>query len=262
MQPGKNMMEIIERAYQVFGHYQVPECFDMCVDDDCCVSLEDEQAMYQTPLRELPFSVLNAYNQSARLEKQDADEVRYLLPRLFELIAHGQYPGVSRELALDRIGDADPKSWLPAEYDLLSQFARQHLIDLLNEVEERNQFVLLDNILILFHLAGLDVTPLLDSALEQPGFWAIVSLAFMIFMEREDGQLCNAFSSNRDGQVLNQRINDWILRSRPKLSERATAAIVSPADLTRYYATNYRTMTLGYWVEASLNALQDLSSSI
>lgn len=260
MQPGENMMAIIERAYQVFGRYPVPRNFDIC--GACCVSPEEEWALYEVPLRKLSFEVLNSYNQSARSEVQDSNEVRYLLPRLFELIAHGQYPGISDEVSLSRVGGASPTSWLPVEYDLLTQFARQHVIDLLNEAEEHARLAELDAILIMFHLAGLEVTPLLDTALEQPGFWAIASLAFMIFKEREDGQLSNAFSSNRDEQALNQRINDWIECSRQKLSERAAVAIVSPADLKQHYERYYDGMTLGFWIDDSLAALHDLSRLI
>ena len=260
MQPGKNMMAIIERAYQVFKRYPVPRNFDIC--GPCCVSPEEEWALYEVPLRKLSFAVLNIYNQSATSEEQDSNEIRYLLPRILELIAHGQYPGISDELSLRRVGGASPTSWLPAEYDLLTQFARQHVIDLLNEAEDHARLAELEAILIMFHLAGLDVTPLLDTVLDQPGFWAIASLAFMLIMERKDGRLCNAFSSNRDEQVLNQRINDWIDCSRQKLSEHAAAAIVSPADLSQHYEQYCDGMTLGFWIDDSLTALQDSNRPI
>jgi len=249
------MKEIIEQAYRIFNRYPVPQQFEVCCA--CCVSPQEEQALRQTPLRDLPFELLNAYNQSATSQQQNSSEIRYLLPRLLEIIAHGQYPAVSGEIVLDRVGRAEPENWLPAERQILTEFARQFMADLLAEAQREARMTELDAILIMFHLGGLDVTPLLDSVLETPGFWAIASLAWTLKMERSHGRLTNGFAYSGKEEQLNQRLDDWISRSRLKLSARAAEAIISPADLTQEYARYCCRFTVGYWIEESLCVLHD-----
>ena len=250
MKPSESMKAVIRKAYQVFSRYPVPPQFDVCLR--CCVNLEEEKALRHTPLHDLPFELINTYNQSAKSQQQNSYEIRYLLPRLLEVIAHGQYPAISEELCLERVGRAEPQNWLPAEREILNEFAQQLFIDMLTGAESEARLVELDAILIMFHLAGLDVAPLLDTILEQPGFWAIASLAFTLNMDRSNGRLTNAFASTRKEDQLNQSINDWISRSRQKLSQRAAKAILSPADLKSQHGQYCCRATLGYWIEESL----------
>lgn len=256
MRPSETMQAIIERAYQVFSRYPVPQQFDVCLG--CCVSIRDERVLRQTPLRHLMPEVLYEYNSSARSLQQDASEIRYLLPRLLEVIAQGEQPAISQELCLERVKNASPDNWLEAERELLADYARQYIADLLAEAESKAELVLFSDALIMFHLGGMDVTPLLDVALAQPGFWAIASLAFFLFMERSNGEVCNASVSRSKGKKLHQAVNVWIDQSSVRLAGRAAEAIDEPPDsLAEKYEQYYCGANLGYWIEESLCALHD-----
>lgn len=105
----------------------------------------------------------------------------------------------------------------------------------------------------MFHFAGLPITALLDEALNTPGYWAIVSLAYFLYIKRPNGELRNAFISRKpDGEVITQQINVWIAQSCHALAERAAAAIECSPSLTSGGHTE-----LGYLIDESLCALVD-----
>lgn len=247
----KEMALIIERAYRLFQRYPVPQKFDICTS--CCVSQEDEQALYHTPVRKLSFRLMNEYSWSAKEQEQRPDEVRYLLPRLLELIAHGEYPGISEEICLERVGRAEPDSWLPEERQLLVDFAHQLLNDLLDNAESSSTLEWLDTLLAMFHHGGFDIPALLTLISQRPGYYSIASLAVYLVTERDGGCVTNPFISN--DQQLNTAINQWIEQNKQRLSELATAAIESePTTLTNdmYYSG----ATLQYWIDHSLSIMK------
>ena len=245
MQPGTAMQAIIERAYQVFSRYPVPQQFDVCLG--CCVSFEDERALRQTPLRHVSFELLNSYAHGAYPQTQSAAETRYLLPRLLEVIAHGDYPGISQEICLQRVGKAQPENWPQTEQQLLADFARQLVIDLLADADNthRQHQPWLGEVLVMFYLAGQDVTPLLAAALAHSNDLGFARLAYWLYMERPNGELENAFVSKSKGRLLNRQINDWIALSSQALAERAAQVIAQPPA------------GLDYWLEESLCALHE-----
>ena len=249
MQLSEAMDKIIERIYKIFDRYPVPQQFNLCMP--CCVSPQEEKALRQTSLRELPFALLHTYVHGSIGQEINSSEIRYILPRLLEFIAHKEYPGISEEICLKRVGLSGIENWLPAEQAVLADFARQYLVDLLTEAQSAGRLLRLDEVLIMFHMAGVDITPLLDAVLEQPGFWALASLAFMLHMKRTNGCLNNSFLNDKDANsdLLNQRINEWVKHSASQLSALAEQAIISPADLTEHDQR--------YWIEESLCALYD-----
>ena len=106
------------------------------------------------------------------------------------------------------------------------------------------------------------VTALLDAVFEQPGYWPIASLGFMLMMDRNEGKLRNSFVSNKDNGQLDQKINAWIARIRLPLSVRAGEAISSPANIQPYYNEYYCGATTGYWIDEGLCVLHDLTCPI
>lgn len=253
-QPSEAMQVLIKQVYKVFSRYPAPHQFKVCMP--CCVTPVQERALRQIPLRELPFNLLDVYCQGSLAHGEDSNDIRYLLPRLLEVIAHGQYPGISNEMSLCNVGSVPSERWLLAEREVLGAFARQLVIDLLNDAEEKEQITELDSVLIMFHLAGLDITPLLDAVLDFSGFWAFASLAWLLNMDRSHGHLTSAFAPIQDQDaLLDKRINDWITYHCKELSKRAELAIASPANLKKKYEQDYGGKTIGYWIEESLCAL-------
>ena len=88
------LMAAVETAYKVFAGYrpghQLATCrCPMCMDD------YTEEELLNTPLREIDCRLLSEYTWSANgtnNPKYDPNELRYFLPRYFELIASGECP--------------------------------------------------------------------------------------------------------------------------------------------------------------------------
>src|SRR5687768_12641408 len=103
---GPTLRAAIDAAYQAFGRYGVGPQLEVC---SCCVSESAVAALVATPLRELPAELLCEFTDSAHGEGR-VEEVKYFLPRYFELLAQGEetsHIGVS----LKRLGECDWLSW-------------------------------------------------------------------------------------------------------------------------------------------------------
>lgn len=234
MHPSAAMQKIIERAYQTFQLYPLPQQFNICVP--CCVSEDDARALRHTPLRELSAKVLQEWNFSAHLSQPNRDEVRYLVPRLLELLAQGECLSITEELNLKRVGEAHPESWKPEEFAILCDFSRQFICDLLSN-EELNE---LSVWLVMFHFSGLSLAPLLDTAMATPGYWATVSLAWLLYTDRPEGKLRNAFvSGETSGEAIDRQINAWLIHSYNVLAERAAQAIEDSPSVPKSERTIY-----------------------
>ncbi|HBN1997089.1 TPA: hypothetical protein L1311_001210 [Escherichia coli] len=251
MQPSPAMQNIIAHAWEIFHFYPAPQQFNICVP--CCVSEEMAQALRQTPLRQLTVEMIYEWNSSARPFEQQNDEIRYLLPRLLELLAHGHCPAINEELCLKRIGAISLDIWHPEERDVLTDFSRQYIHDLLLTPTLTD----LESAFVMFHFAGLPITALLDEALNTGGYWSIASLAYFLYIKRPNGELRNAFISRKpDGEVITQQINAWITQSCHALAERAAAAIECSPSLPGGGHTEY-SVDLSYLIDESLCALVD-----
>jgi len=114
----------IETAYRVFARYDLRAGLMVC-RCDVCVPPQAARALATLPLREIPAPVLGEYTDSAHeLTPLVADQLRYFLPRYFELLAGGEVPtALGVETCLRRLGHADWRAaWPRAEADAISAF--------------------------------------------------------------------------------------------------------------------------------------------
>lgn len=115
----------IEDAYRAFGRYRLDGALVVC-NCNCCVSDENEQRLIHTPLREIPYQLLTEYTDSAHGWDDEivANEMRYFLPRYFELIATSSsrfnmhIDDCLRRLAHARWRD----TWPAAESEIIDRF--------------------------------------------------------------------------------------------------------------------------------------------
>ena len=116
---------VIEEAYEVFGDYRVRHSLSVC-HCNCCMTEEDESELLKTPLRDIPASLLAEYTNSAHAwdDGPVAREMRYFLPRYFELLAIDDPPdngGV--DTCLRRLGYANWRTkWPDRECDVIDRF--------------------------------------------------------------------------------------------------------------------------------------------
>lgn len=201
------MQAVIADAYKVFGRHRAPTVhLDAC---SCCMSPVLEAQMLSLPLRKLTRQHFYEYNTAAKGEVQPAHEVLYFLPRLLELIAQGEEVHHSTELFLDRVGRCPADSFSEAEAAVLKRFALEyfasHLAAGCSRLMEDSLTVLL-----MVHIGGLDLQPLLDYWLQckdPQSTVQYVDAGYWLFWEYRE--VSNAFAESRTEFRL--QIRQWML---------------------------------------------------
>ena len=121
---------VIDEAYEVFGHYRVRHSLSVC-HCNCCMTEEDERDLLKTPLRDIPANLLAEYTNSAHAwdDGPVAREMRYFLPRYFELLAIDDPPdngGV--DICLRRLRYANWRAkWPDRECDVIDRFFDEYM---------------------------------------------------------------------------------------------------------------------------------------
>ena len=112
-------------AYSVFAGYSIGSALIVC-NCNCCMTKENERALTNTALAEIPASLLAEYTNSAHSwdDGQVACEMRYFLPRYLELIAADDPPDtMGLDTCLRRLGYAAWREmWPAAETEVLDRF--------------------------------------------------------------------------------------------------------------------------------------------
>ncbi|HRG24239.1 MAG TPA: hypothetical protein PLL23_07605 [Chitinophagaceae bacterium] len=153
------LQETIDRSYKVFAKYKPERPLDVCTD--CCMTPDEENTLATLPLKEITAEFLAKYNDSAKPAKTSIDEVKYFLPRYFDLIGQFRFPSHSAELSFSRLAPFDKSEWTVQEQDLLKQFS----IDFFNHclkvypIPAFNERI--DCMLIMFWNSGFDISNLL-----------------------------------------------------------------------------------------------------
>lgn len=116
---------VIADAYRVFAGYSIGSALVVC-NCNCCMSKENERALTNTALAEIPASLLAEYTNSAHAwdDGQVACEMRYFLPRYLELIAANDPPdSLGLDICLRRLSYARwRETWPAAEREVLDRF--------------------------------------------------------------------------------------------------------------------------------------------
>src|SRR5438128_985979 len=109
----------IEGLYATFSHYPLRPYVEGCA---CCVSPEDEARLHSKPLRELTFDDLDDYASAALLTWGDADDFRYFLPRLFELMTFDSIGPGHSEIVFSKLRYAGWRTWPEGEQATVESF--------------------------------------------------------------------------------------------------------------------------------------------
>ncbi len=216
---------VIKDAYSVFHQCKAPAFpLDVCLA--CCMSPELEQEMRQLPLAKLGRRHFYEYNTSVKGEVQPVHELRYLLPRMLELMVEGVDIHHSIELSLDRVGRCPVGSFRDAELEVLNRFAMEYFRNtlcggqLVSGYREDPPSVLL-----MFHIGGLAVDPLLELWLQMDCPESTVQLVHALywdFSEKQDYK--NAFAT--DHPAFRETLREWILN--PQHRQRFVEKLLQP----------------------------------
>ena len=116
---------VVEDAYAVFGDYRIRHSLTVC-HCNSCMSVEHEHELLKTRLRDIPARLLAEYTGSAHNwdDGPVAREMRYFLPRYFELIALNDPPDTGGiDICLRRLAQAGWRAkWPDRECDVIDRF--------------------------------------------------------------------------------------------------------------------------------------------
>ena len=155
----EQLQALIDEAYHLFKGYPMGGAMAVCNGCGCCLQERDARLLQSTAIKKVDRRLIYEYLDAA---VADDDllirQMKHLLPRVLELLVQGEYLRHSTEIILDKCHCDRAEYWTAKEIDFLQRFAQDYLQWV---CESNNQANTLDDVVLMFHLAGLDIEPLL-----------------------------------------------------------------------------------------------------
>lgn len=191
--PLEDLARAVADAYEVFSRYTVGSTLDVC-RCNVCMDAETEKSLVTTPLREIPASGLCEFTNSAHGEGR-AEEVKYFLPRFFEVMAAGEACSwIDSLLSLERLRYWDWRAWDSAEVEAIERFAVTFFWAVLT-CPEHFRLYPLNDLLILLSRVRVDIMPLIRTVV-QIGDKRDLTRIFALWGEVRGDSLSNQFWSD------------------------------------------------------------------
>jgi hypothetical protein len=168
--------ELIEEAYRLFAGYEMGDELGVCTA--CCVNERDAKLLKTLKPQEMSRELIFQYLDAAAYPDRPSliPEMKHLMPRVLQLLVQGEYIRHSTEITLDKCF-CERAEWSAAEIDFMQRFALTYFD---KQLKSYSTAVEAQDVLIMFHLAGLNVTPLLNywrNHMANPmAVWGVVSL--------------------------------------------------------------------------------------
>lgn len=231
--PAANPLEAATQAvYQAFAKYSAPEVGTLDVCTACCMDADLALQMSRLPLRQLTQRHFYEYNDSAKSQVQPADEIKYLTPRLLELLAGGARLHHSTELYLERLGRCEAGSFSATEQSALQGFALAYFAQGLEQWPAANESLFQgDNaftILLMWAYARVPLEPLLQHWLDCESDASTLNFVDACYWDYAwySNQMGNAFATN---EVEYQRtMEEWL--NKPATKARWTGKLMRLVD--------------------------------
>lgn len=232
----KDIYALIEMAYVVFENYRPHKPLEVCTG--CCVCEHNVELIYKTPVRELP--ALTIYDYVSAVEYGDkialSDEIRYFMPRIFELLAQGQELHIDFEYSLQKCY-LNLGVWTKLEISVFKQFAKLFLKEQLCQYQDGCHYINIFRIIEMIYFSGL--MEVIDELLEILLKGLNNDVALINFcQEISYGEYHSYYVS----QELLDKINDWLNYPHQKhiISQKILALTEKPiyqtlCDECKYY---------------------------
>lgn len=150
----EQMNTLITEIYAAFSQYSIEEIQGVC--SDCCMNEENVRAIKKLPLKSLTNNTINDYLDAAPNDPESLVlEIKYLLPRIFELFNAGEEITMCAENNFNKFYLGMTELWQPQEIELIERFVRLHFQKLTAEHNDEHMTVV--EVLIMWNLAGLKV---------------------------------------------------------------------------------------------------------
>lgn len=201
----QNLDELIEYAYHIFCQYRPHRPLEVCTY--CCMYDKNVEQIYQTPLKKLSREIIYDYLDAAQGESLAlSDEMRYFIPRIFELLAKGEHLRHSTELVLDKC-HLKMGVWTASEMAVMEHFSLLFLKDKFSKAYENFHYIEIFSYIVMFYLSGLDNTKeLLKVILDfLDNDNLLLNLCGEFYYSFKENYYHNSFSTPQ----LNEWIYDW-----------------------------------------------------
>lgn len=158
----KRLNSLIIEGYHLFSSYKFGTEMGVCTD--CCLMEVHLEKLQKIPVEILEVATIYNYLDSAESnEEWLIPQIKYLLPRIFELLVKGEELRHSPEITLNKLHIKDcPQLWQDKEIDYLNRFA----LAFFEYKAVTSPAYEIDTVLVMFHLAGLEILPLLNKWLD------------------------------------------------------------------------------------------------
>ena len=154
------MNTLIAKIYECFSQYSIEEIHGVCTY--CCINEDSVRAIEKSPLNSLANSTISDYLDAAENDPDTmVSEIKYLLPRIFELFNENQEIRLDDELNFDKFYLNHPTLWKPTEVALIKQFVKLHFYKTIIEDDEK-VCTPLDKLIRMWLNSGLDIEFLLE----------------------------------------------------------------------------------------------------
>ncbi|MEM8951815.1 MAG: hypothetical protein AAGC99_21075 [Pseudomonadota bacterium] len=158
----ENLASLVERAYQVFDDER-PSSLLVCTA--CC--MDASHADHMLTLQPCDLDLRDVESWLSAAWSADAVEsrhvVRWIMPRILELLIHGELLSYCGHFKLSRLRDTGfPQAYNLEEANLLRDFAMKFVATFVDCPESLNRECDLDDSLIMFAAANIDMVPILD----------------------------------------------------------------------------------------------------
>jgi len=161
---------LVEEAYRLFAGYEMGDELGVCTA--CCINDADAKLLKTLKPREMSRELILQYLDAAPYPDRPSliSEMKYLMPRILQLLVQDEYISHSTESTL-RNCSCEADSWSVAEIDFMKRFSLAYFV---KQFEGYGSAADAQDVLVMFHLAGLDVTLLLDywrEYMDNPMVW-------------------------------------------------------------------------------------------
>lgn len=249
MTPG--LEAAIANAWRVFGKAPVPDSLAIC---DCCgLNMRDQRGILRTPRREIAELDLGLWYDPAFYPEKDGEQVlRYLLPRIFELLPAVEWlRSIGDQIALQRLPECGfPEGWSPKERSAITGYLAALGASIAAAPDVWDDRLNLSDFLCIVVTGGIDVSPVLEAldAAPDAGLARAIALAVeALGLLDEDAMFGDPFWPSHLFDAQANAVRRWLARD--DLRRRVLAAAGVETDRARHQALLEAAAYIGLWTE-------------
>lgn len=196
--------QLINQSYALFSTYSFGNIVAVH-HGNCCLSHEDAVLLKTTPVKEINRRLIYEYLDASEDHDQHALalQIKYLLPRILDLLVKDEHIHHSAECILDKCRFNLSAVWKDQEIEFMNRFALCFFRLKILVFDDTDQ---VDSYLIMFHKGGLNIQPLLDEWLKHLHISnALLNLLYILYYHFDQGVYRQSFADEK----LIQLMQNW-----------------------------------------------------